>query len=348
MKKNNTARKLNVDNSISGLIRDIQRTKQDTLTIIIKSLNEEEHIARCIESCLRTVKRIGGEVILVDSLSSDRTIDIAKSYKIRIVQITDKHDRSCGIGPQLGYQLSKGKYICIIDADMVLNEQFIEKALESIKDDIAGVGGIIEDAHENNIISKMANKRKSKQGFVNHIPGIAVYSRQSLESVGYMANPHLHSNEEAELGYRLIAAGYKLIRLPIVAVKHYRDDKPAFEILKDKWKNRYLQGGGEVLRSRIGNKDFWMHLQAQKLYVATILVWMLIIITLIIDIRSIIITSAIIILFYIFLSIKKRGLSNGAYSLLAWNMTAIQIIAGFIRKQKRLMIIPDSRYKIIR
>ena len=44
------------------------------VSVIIKALNEEKHIARAIESALRAVSTVGGEVILADSASTDRTV----------------------------------------------------------------------------------------------------------------------------------------------------------------------------------------------------------------------------------------------------------------------------------
>ena len=45
------------------------------VSIIIKALNEEKLIAETIESALRAVSRVGGEVILADSCSTDRTVE---------------------------------------------------------------------------------------------------------------------------------------------------------------------------------------------------------------------------------------------------------------------------------
>ena len=74
-----------------------------TASIIIKALNEEKGIAATLQSALRTLKAVGGEVILADSCSSDRTVEIARGFPVRIVQLTHPQERCCGVGPQLGY-----------------------------------------------------------------------------------------------------------------------------------------------------------------------------------------------------------------------------------------------------
>jgi glycosyltransferase involved in cell wall biosynthesis len=79
------------------------------VSIIIKALNEEQHIAAAIRSALHALEPFGGEVILADSASTDRTISIAEQYPITIVRLANPAERCCGIGPQLGYQFARGQ-----------------------------------------------------------------------------------------------------------------------------------------------------------------------------------------------------------------------------------------------
>ena len=88
------------------------------VSVIIKALNEEKRIAAAIESALHAIRTVGGEVILADSFSTDRTVEIAQAYPIRIVQLAHPEDRRCGVGPQLGYQHSRGEFVYILDGDM--------------------------------------------------------------------------------------------------------------------------------------------------------------------------------------------------------------------------------------
>lgn len=53
-----------------------------SITVVILTFNEEQHIARCIESVLPVATRI----CVVDSFSRDRTVEIAKSYGAEVIQ----------------------------------------------------------------------------------------------------------------------------------------------------------------------------------------------------------------------------------------------------------------------
>lgn len=51
----------------------------NTITALILTFNEEQHIERCIRSLDGVVER----VCVIDSFSSDRTVEIAKSHAIQ-------------------------------------------------------------------------------------------------------------------------------------------------------------------------------------------------------------------------------------------------------------------------
>ncbi len=91
------------------------------ISVIIKTLNEEASISRAIASALDAVAPHGGEVIVADSGSTDRTVETAMSFPILLVQLANPRERCCGVGAQLGFQHSSGRYIYVLDGDMDLD-----------------------------------------------------------------------------------------------------------------------------------------------------------------------------------------------------------------------------------
>ena len=157
-----------------------------TVSVIIKALNEEDHIAGAIESALAATVGMNAEIILADSLSTDRTIEIAKAYPIRILSLSRSEDRSCGVGPQLGYQYSRGDYVCLIDGDMRLYGDFLRAALECLDRNpkLAGVGGIIVEREEENLeYVKRASRDDPdrRPGLVTRLDCGGVYRRAAIE-----------------------------------------------------------------------------------------------------------------------------------------------------------------------
>ncbi len=74
------------------------------MTIGIKAFNEERHIAASLASAVDAADFLGAEVILADSGSVDRTVEIARQFPVRIIQLADPTERSCGAGAQLAFQ----------------------------------------------------------------------------------------------------------------------------------------------------------------------------------------------------------------------------------------------------
>jgi len=54
----------------------------NSLSVIILTYNEEKHIARCIEN----IKKVASKIFVIDSYSTDRTVEIAKSLGAEVYQ----------------------------------------------------------------------------------------------------------------------------------------------------------------------------------------------------------------------------------------------------------------------
>ena len=236
------------------------------VSIIIKSLNEEALIEKCITSVINGVKAEGvhfkSEIILVDSLSTDNTVSIARNHPIKIVQFANKKDVSCGAAPQLGYQYSKGEYIYLLDGDMELCEGFLEQGLKHLKENsnIAGVGGKLLDTQ---IFSAEDQRRvdaydKIKEmEFVSHLGGGGLYRKNSIESVIYFSHRGLKAFEEAELGLRLKNKNWDIVRINQNAALHTGYVETGLERLRRLWKNGRLHAHGIFLRSSFGQGWWW-------------------------------------------------------------------------------------------
>ena len=81
---------------------------QPKVSIVIRCLNEEKHIGRLLQGISeQTYQNV--EIIVVDSGSRDQTLDIARSYPTRIIQIIRECPRLPGV-----HQLDRtdGRTLC--------------------------------------------------------------------------------------------------------------------------------------------------------------------------------------------------------------------------------------------
>ncbi|MDX2415075.1 MAG: glycosyltransferase family 2 protein [Bacteroidales bacterium] len=98
------------------------------ISAVIISYNEENNIARCINS----LKNVADEIIVVDSYSTDKTIEIAKSLGALVIS----HEFE-GYKEQKNYAAKQAanKYILSLDSDEALSEE-LEQSILKVKEDI--------------------------------------------------------------------------------------------------------------------------------------------------------------------------------------------------------------------
>lgn len=99
------------------------------ISIFILTYNEEIEIGACIESAL-----LSDDVIVVDSFSSDRTIDIARQYPVQVFQHAfESH------GKQRTWMLEnipvKNDWVYILEADERMTPELFQECLEASQSD---------------------------------------------------------------------------------------------------------------------------------------------------------------------------------------------------------------------
>ncbi|MFC1735113.1 glycosyltransferase [Candidatus Hydrogenedentota bacterium] len=189
------------------------------LSVVIVTRNEEQNIAACILSVLKALDSFNDyEVLLVDSDSTDRTIEIAQRYAIRTIQLSANCFLSPSAGEYIGLQHSDGKYIFFLDGDMTVVENWFHLALPVLRRErgLAGVSGRCQEIHydaDHRRVGEIGDRFAVSESClsVEHLGGAALYRRSALMEVGGF-NPWLSDNEELELGLRLFKAGYSLAR----------------------------------------------------------------------------------------------------------------------------------------
>ena len=92
------------------------------LSVIITTFNEEVNVAECVESV-----RFADEILLVDSFSTDRTVEIASRFPIRILQ-----REYFGSAAQKNWAIDRveNEWVLIIDADERVPEALAREILE--------------------------------------------------------------------------------------------------------------------------------------------------------------------------------------------------------------------------
>lgn len=97
------------------------------LSAVIITLNEERNIGRCIQS----LKSVADEIVVVDSLSTDKTKDICRENGVRFIEHAFE-----GYREQKNYAVSQATYehILSLDADEAVSEE-LKQSILNVKSD---------------------------------------------------------------------------------------------------------------------------------------------------------------------------------------------------------------------
>ena len=232
------------------------------LTVVLISKNQAWNVERLVESVLAgTEGAASREVVLVDSASTDETVQKASRYPISVLRLREGQQLTPAAGRYVGYQHTEGDLILFLDGDMELHPGWLEGALQVLQDEpnVAAITGQVVD------LPKAAGPDDDKPPLqagdanaVTEIPyggGAAMYRRSVLQEVGTF-NPYLHSDEEPEMCIRIRHAGYRIVRLQRPIAYHYTDPKGGLSTKVARWRRKLYLGAGQALRYHVGDEVF--------------------------------------------------------------------------------------------
>lgn len=309
-----------------------------TVSIIIKTLNDEKRIARTIESALAALPDGEGEIIVTDLGSHDRTIEIASAYPVRLAQIARPARFRSGAGSQLGYQYARHDFICLIEADMELDPGFLPEAIAFLERH-SRTGGVTGHVQTTAISANglMANNRI---GAVDQLAGGGLYRRRAIEAIDYMADRNLHGYEELNLGIRLRTNGWKLHRLDRLFARHHGRDARSRDLLLQQVRTKEPFGIGELLRAATGKPYFYRLLRDLPELGILALAWTFLIASaVLLATLPGITTPALIIaaglgLAVAITSYRTGRLKTGLYAVIVWFLQAIALPVGYITPRR--------------
>lgn len=112
--------------------------RKECVSIVFRALNEEKWFDRALSACKKQKFDAGDvELILVDSGSTDRTIEIAERHGCRIVHIK-KSDFTFGRSLNYGCEAATGDYLVFISAHCIpADEHWLERLIAPLRENAA-------------------------------------------------------------------------------------------------------------------------------------------------------------------------------------------------------------------
>ena len=216
--------------NIDYIARKKRKEEQECeVSIVIPARDEEE----CLGSVLDEVEVIlqhfpfNCEVIVVNDRSTDRTCDIARQYSF--VKLIDSKSKS-GKGGALrsGFDVAKGSYIAMMDADFSHNPGEIPNFLNALKDyDLVLGSRYIEGVNVVNwpmrrlILSKFANIYSSfvtGMSIKDATGGYKAFRKEVLQAINLDEIKSNGYSFQIEMTFKAWKKGFKIKEISIVFV----------------------------------------------------------------------------------------------------------------------------------
>ena len=108
--------------------------KNDLVSIIVPVFNAEKFLDETINSVLKQSYQ-NWELLLINDCSKDNSKEIYQKYKKddRIIWFDQEKNGGAALARNKGIELSKGKYLCFLDADDLWEKDKLEKQLNFMK-----------------------------------------------------------------------------------------------------------------------------------------------------------------------------------------------------------------------
>ncbi len=198
--------------------------------IVVIGRNEGVRLRKCFESMLPT----DCPIVYVDSGSSDSSVDIARSFHVKVIELDPVRPFSAARARNEGFErlrseFSDLRFVQFLDGDCTLAKGWLDAAAKAMlaSDRRAAVmGHLLErniDASSYNRLCALEWKRP-----VGDMPsggglgGIAMIRAAVLEQLGGY-NPEVIAGEDSELGVRMVLAGYKVTQVDHPMATHDAD-----------------------------------------------------------------------------------------------------------------------------
>lgn len=199
-------------------------------SIVIRTYNEEKHLPELLEAVAK--QKSDGcsiETVVVDSGSTDRTLEIAKDHDCRITHIK-KEEFTFGRSLNIGCEFADGDFLLMISGHCIpTNEKWVERLVTPLIDETIAysygrqIGRDTTKYSEKQVFEKYfpQNSAVPQEGFFCNNANAAV-RRDAWQHLKFDEN--LTGLEDMALAQRLVEGGLKVAYVADAAVYHIHDE----------------------------------------------------------------------------------------------------------------------------
>lgn len=228
------------------------------ISVIIRTYNEQKHLAEVLEMLKNQTYR-NFEVIIIDSESTDKTLEIAQMYDTKVIKILKK-DFDYSYSSNLGVKNSTGDIICFLSGHSVPeNIYYLSETNKCFQNlNVGGCYGDVIALEDGSIYEKIYNKlgiiKNKILGKKNEIiyencfhKGMLSCSNASIRKEILVKHPFAkelgkNGGEDLEVAYRILKDNMLIAMNPKLIVKHsHGNNLKGFITELMNWKKIYTE-----------------------------------------------------------------------------------------------------------
>ena len=209
------------------------------VSIIVPTRNEENNIDRCLASFVsQTYPKDKFELLIIDGLSSDKTLEIAQDYVTKLnLRIMCNQKVKHVFAFNKGIQEAKGDYFIIVSGHSFVEKDFIKLNIDTYhgtannQSKLAAVGGSLQVISNNSFgmlvacvfaspFSGSSSFWRSKTPFFAKTVVFGFYNKKIVQQVGCF-DEDMFKGQDYELNLRLRKNNFKLFCNPEIKPYYY-------------------------------------------------------------------------------------------------------------------------------
>jgi glycosyltransferase involved in cell wall biosynthesis len=208
-----------------------------SVTAVVPCFNNAETIARAVESVLaQGVAR--GDVMVIDDGSSDDSVNLARSLGVEVK--SNGENRGRGFTRARATREARHDLILSCDATKSLAPDFLRIAREWLKNpQVAVAFGHVLGREKGTVVERWESRHLFLENIPREVnrradlatPG-ALFRRSTLLEAGNF-NENLRHSEDADIGARLLAAGFEVVADPSLRIYHLQ--RTRFWVLMERY-----------------------------------------------------------------------------------------------------------------
>lgn len=242
--------------------RSVPGERDGPLGVVIRTLNESEFIGRCLETLQRQRGGFELDILVVDSGSTDATLEIVRSHGARIVNLPAQ-DFDYSKALNVGIEEVRGELVISLSAHAIpLDGDWLETITAPFADvRVAGVSSRQvpwPDAPWQEVHRLRHQFGEAARVYSRESNGGIIFSNaaSAIRRSVWTEHPFtLPAAEDLDWAQRVVAAGWAVVYEPRTAVYHSHHEGPRAQALRMMDINRVLDGGEQRRTLRRGVRE---------------------------------------------------------------------------------------------